>query len=86
IHPSRLVIFTGADIPDQDLASGNQFGWGDSVLQAVFEAIQQIDSTMANVASLIFEAKVDVIRIPDFMQGMQDPKYEKLVLERMRLA
>lgn len=86
IHPSRLVIFTGADIPDQDLASGNQFGWGDSVLQAVFEAIQQIDSTMANVASLIFEAKVDVIRIPDFMQGMQDPGYEKKLLERFRLA
>lgn len=86
IHPSRLVIFTGADIPDQDLASGNQFGWGDSVLQAVFEAIQQIDGTMANVASLIFEAKVDIIRIPDFMQGMQDPEYKKLLLERFRLA
>ncbi len=86
IHPSRLVIFTGADIPDQDLASGNQFGWGDSVLQAVFEAIQQIDSTMANVASLIFEAKVDVIRIPDFMQGMNDKEYQKKLLERVRLA
>ncbi|MHB9798467.1 anti-CBASS protein Acb1 family protein [Pseudomonas sp. MT3] len=86
IHPSRLVIFTGADIPDQDLASGNQFGWGDSILQAVFEAIQQIDSTMANVASLIFEAKVDIIRVPDFMQGMQDPSYEKKLLERFRLA
>ncbi|HBO2606443.1 TPA: DUF1073 domain-containing protein [Pseudomonas aeruginosa] len=86
IHPSRLVIFTGADVPDQDLASGNQFGWGDSVLQAVFEAIQQIDSTMANVASLIFEAKVDVIRIPDFMQGMNDKEYEKKLLERFRLA
>ncbi len=86
IHPSRLVIFTGADIPDQDLASGNQFGWGDSVLQAVFEAIQQIDSTMANVASLIFEAKVDVINIPDFMQGMGDKEYEKKLLERFRLA
>ncbi|MFG8133166.1 anti-CBASS protein Acb1 family protein [Pseudomonas aeruginosa] len=86
IHPSRLVIFTGADIPDQDLASGNQFGWGDSVLQAVFEAIQQIDSTMANVASLIFEAKVDIIRVPDFMQGMNDKEYEKKLLERFRLA
>ncbi len=86
IHPSRLVIFTGADIPDQDLASGNQFGWGDSVLQAVFEAIQQIDSTMANVASLIFEAKVDIISIPDFMQGMNDKEYEKKLLERFRLA
>lgn len=86
IHPSRLVIFTGADIPDQDLASGNLFGWGDSVLQAVFEAIQQIDSTMANVASLIFEAKVDIIRIPDFMQGMNDKEYERKLLERFRLA
>ncbi|MBD9629758.1 anti-CBASS protein Acb1 family protein [Pseudomonas sp. PDM19] len=86
IHPSRLVIFTGADIPDQDLANGNQFGWGDSVLQAVFEAIQQIDSTMANVASLIFEAKVDIIRVPDFMQGMNDKEYEKKLLERFRLA
>lgn len=86
IHPSRLVIFTGADIPDQDLASGNQFGWGDSVLQAVFEAIQQIDSTMANVASLIFEAKVDIIRVPDFMQGMNDKEYEKKLLDRFRLA
>lgn len=86
IHPSRMVIFTGADIPDQDLASGNQFGWGDSVLQAVFESIQQIDSTMANVASLIFEAKVDIIRIPDFMQGMNDKEYQKKLLERIRLA
>lgn len=86
IHPSRLVIFTGADIPDPDLASGNQFGWGDSVLQSAFEAVQQGDGTMANVASLIFEAKVDIIRIPDFMQGMNDKEYEKKLLERFRLA
>lgn len=86
IHPSRMVIFTGADIPDPDLASGNQFGWGDSVLQSAFEAVQQGDGTMANVASLIFEAKVDIIRIPDFMQGMNDKEYEKKLLERFRLA
>ncbi|MDM9601348.1 DUF1073 domain-containing protein [Pseudomonas shirazica] len=86
IHPSRLVIFIGAEHPDPELAVGNEFGWGDSVLQAVFEAIKQSDGTMANTASLVFEAKVDVIKIPDFMQQLQDPGFEKRVLERIRLA
>ena len=86
IHPSRLVIFIGAEHPDPELAMGNEFGWGDSVLQAVFEAIKQSDATMANTASLVFEAKVDVIKIPDFMQQLQDPGFEKRVLERIRLA
>lgn len=86
IHPSRLVIFIGAEHPDPELAVGNEFGWGDSVLQAVFDAIKQSDGTMANTASLVFEAKVDVIKIPDFMQQLQDPGFEKRVLERIRLA
>ncbi|OAI84882.1 DUF1073 domain-containing protein [Pseudomonas putida] len=86
IHPSRLVIFIGAEHPDPELAVGNEFGWGDSVLQAVFEAIKQSDGTMANTASLVFEAKVDVIKIPDFMQQLQDPGFQKRVLERIRLA
>lgn len=86
IHPSRLVIFIGAEHPDPELAMGNEFGWGDSVLQAVFDAIKQSDGTMANTASLVFEAKVDVIKIPDFMQQLQDPAFEKRILERIRLA
>lgn len=59
---------------------------GDSVIQALFEAIKQSDGTMANAASLVFEAKVDVIKIPDFMQSLEDPKYKNQVLERIRLA
>ena len=86
IHPSRLVIFIGAEHPDPELAMGDDFGWGDSVLQALFEAIKQSDSTMANVASLVFESKVDVIKIPDFMRSLEDPKYKDQVLERVRLA
>lgn len=86
IHPSRLVIFIGSEHPDPELAMGNEFGWGDSVLQAVFDAIKQSDGTMANTASLVFEAKVDVIKIPEFMQQLQDPAFEKQILERIRLA
>lgn len=86
VHPSRLVIFNGAELPDPELATGAECGWGDSVLEAVMEAIKQSDSTMANVASMVFEAKVDVIRVPDLMNNLQDKAYETRLLERFRLA
>ncbi|ANI04169.1 hypothetical protein A210_16430 [Pseudomonas putida SJTE-1] len=86
IHPSRLIIFIGAELPDPGADMVVDYGWGDSVLQAVFDAIKQSDGTNANVASLVYEAKVDVIKIPDFMQQLQDPAFEKQVLERIRLA
>lgn len=85
IHPSRLVIFHGASQPDDDMATLNQ-GWGDSVLQSVMDAIKQADNTAANIASLVFEAKVDVIRIPNFMASLGDPAYEKTLLSRYTLA
>lgn len=86
IHPSRLVRFVGVAHPDEELAHGLQFGWGDSVLTSKFEAIKQADATAANVASLIFEKKVDVISIPNFMANMADPQYEERMLARMQLA
>lgn len=87
IHPSRLVIQVGAPVPDEELATGQEYGWGDSVLTAIIDQIKQADGAAANVASLIFEAKVDVIQIPGFMQGLAgDPTYEQKVLERLTLA
>lgn len=85
IHPSRLVLFYGNPYPDTqsgDVADG----WSDSVLMAVHEAIMQADSTLANVASLIFEAKIDVISIPELMMKLQDPEFEKALLKRLNLA
>lgn len=85
IHPSRLVILRGAQIPDADL-SADLAGWGDSVLTAIYDEVRRADSTSANIASLVFEAKVDVIRIPGFMSMMADPHTEKQVLQRLQLA
>lgn len=86
IHPSRIVRFIGNPHPDPELANGEDYGWGDSVLHACIDAVKHADATGANIASLIFEAKVDVIRIPNFMTGMADPEYRRLVLERLSLA
>lgn len=86
IHPSRLVVLIGAEHPDQELATGIEAGWGDSVLTAIIDQIKQADGTAANVASLIFEAKVDVISIPNLMANITDPAFEQQLLERLTLA
>lgn len=85
IHPSRLIILKGAEVPDAELAA-DTVGWGDSVLTAIFDAIRQADGTAANIASVVFEAKVDVISIPNFMASMQDPDFEAQMLARLQLA
>lgn len=82
IHPSRLVIFCGPDTGEEVVTDG----WGDSVLQSVYTAVKNADSTAANVASLVFEAKVDVFRIPNFMGSLSDDEYRDRLLKRFTLA
>lgn len=87
IHASRLVVFKGAPLPDEDLTQNPLgSGWGDSVLQACLDAIKNADSTAANIASLIFEAKIDIIKVPDLMSQLMDPVYEQELLKRFSLA
>ena len=87
IHPSRLVLFTGNPHPDPQQDSGPTAGWGDSVLLAAMDAVRNADASGANIASLMFEAKVDVIKIPNFMAGLQGgSEYEQQILKRLSLA
>lgn len=85
IHPSRLVILMGAKRPASQFY-GVDDGWGDSVLASVMDEIKRADSTAANVASLVFEAKIDVVSIPDLMNSLREPAYEADLLNRLRLA
>lgn len=87
IHPSRLVRFIGAPFPDDELQGDPQnYGWGDSVLAAMLDAVKNADSTAGNVASLVFEAKIDVIKVPQLMASLADPAYRTRLLERFTLA
>lgn len=87
IHPSRLVRFIGAPHPDLESATGQEAGWGDSVLLAITQAIKQADGTSANIASLVFEAKIDVIKVPGLMQNLAgDGEYQQQLLNRLTLA
>lgn len=75
IHATRLVIFEGQAVPlgqsfagyrDSPLSGITSQGWGDSVLQSVMDAVLAHDSSVANIVSLIYEAKVDVMRFEGF--------------------
>lgn len=61
IHPSRMIRFIGAELPDPSLAND---GWGESILQAVYEAVMQAALAAQSTSSLMNEAKVDVIKVP----------------------
>ena len=84
IHPSRLVIFVGAEMPDRDITSST-YGWGDSVLVSVMDAVKRAESAAANVNSLIFEANVDVISIEGLAEILKAPGGEDKVRELIRL-
>ena len=86
IHPSRLILFNGDAKPDTWLSNDASAGWGNSVLKAVYDTVTQTGGVFANVASLVFEANVDVIKIPDLMARIGDAGEESALLKRFLLA
>jgi phage-related protein (TIGR01555 family) len=84
VHASRVCVFKGEEIPLISEPTHN--GFGDSVLESVYQALVQSDSTVANIASLLFESKIDVIKIPNMMQSLGDSGYEEALRKRLTLA
>lgn len=77
VHHTRLVRWIGASVPATDVFEHD--GWGDSVLTALFDAVSQSDATAANIASLVYEAKVDILHIPRLMELIKTPQGEQQV-------
>lgn len=78
IHPSRLVALNGSPLP-AGAQAWSDTSWGDSVLQPLMQAIMQADGTAANIASLIYEAKTDVLHIPRLMELLGEEDGEATV-------
>ena len=87
IHPSRFVILRGSD-PDADLnRSVGTLIDGNSILRPLLDSIRQFDSAAANIASLIFESKIDVIKVKGLMSMIAgNPLEEERLLARYELA
>jgi phage-related protein (TIGR01555 family) len=79
IHPSRVVRFTGAEVPDRRLSND---GWGDSVVQMLDDACKAAGLVSASGATLVQELCYDIIKIPGFMSQVATKEYEDRVTAR----
>lgn len=83
VHPSRIIRFVGAGLPDP--LRSNQV-WGDSILQVVNDAVMAASSSQQHVASLIPEMKIDVVRIPGLSDELATEGGSARLIERFTLA
>lgn len=84
VHPSRVIRFVGAPILDKTNAESEV--WGDSVLQIVYDAIQNAASSQEHTASLIPEAKTDVIYIPNLSKYLENESSTQKLTQRFTYA
>lgn len=82
IHASRLMVMRGIRLPAnrRDYKHGS---WGASVLNRTLENVKQLDGTMANIASLVFEAKVDVLKLNGLFDILSQEGGTSLMHNRM---
>lgn len=85
IHPSRVIRFTGEDYPDHALATSN-YGWGESVLQAMYDAVVAAGLVTQGTASLIQEMKVDVIGVKELSHQLATAESTALLRRRFSIT
>lgn len=64
VHYSRILRFTGADVPEIERIA-EQY-WGISVLERVLEEVAKRDNTSANVAGLVERANLLIRKVKNF--------------------
>ena len=83
IHPSRVIPFIGAERADKDI---NAEYWGDSTLEAIYDAVHNAALSNAGIASMIHEAKLDVVKIPRLSEQLTTQEYANKLTTRFALA
>lgn len=82
VHPSRLAMFYGGTNPAGAMAMESVY---DSAVKPLLDSVRNADSASANIASLVYEAKVDIIHLPRLMELMRKPDGEKEVFKYLNL-
>lgn len=82
IDPSRVVTFHGQPVPDTDNVDDY---WGDSILQAVYDAVQQAAGAPQGFSAMIDDAKTDIIKIKDLPSQLQTSQLRNKLIDRWTL-
>lgn len=64
IHHSRIIRFTGRDLPYWERLAETH--WGISEVEVIFDELKKRDNTSWNIASLVFMANIRVLKMADF--------------------
>jgi phage-related protein (TIGR01555 family) len=83
IHPSRVVRLIGHEYPDMERAPD---AWGDSVLQPIQDALKDAGLVTSSVATMISEAKIDIVKIPGLLNMMSTDKGTETLTRRFSHA
>jgi phage-related protein (TIGR01555 family) len=86
IHPSRVIVFKGLQVPDMGTAIEQDWYWGDPIAQSIADAVDNAEAAQSGFASLISKARLDIIKMPNLMANAATEEYEQRFMERMRLA
>ncbi len=84
VHWSRIVIFRGRVLPR--LAWQQNGYWDDSELQNVVESTQDYDATRAGIASMVWEANVDILAIAGLAKKLAESGGETAITNRLLAA
>jgi phage-related protein (TIGR01555 family) len=82
IHPSRMVRLIGLDSPDPM----SNFGWGDPMMQMIHDAVNAAGTVSGSIATMITEAKLDVIKIPGLTEIFSTDSGTNRILKRFSEA
>ena len=64
VHHSRVLRFIGRELPRTETVRENY--WGASELEHIWDELQKRSAASANIAQLIFQANVTVLKMGDF--------------------
>ncbi len=84
VHYSRLIRFGGDELPYFAAMTQNQ--WDDPILQVIYETLLGRDTVTAGIATMMFEANVDVIKDPAFGDLVGTADGEAKVIKRYQLS
>ena len=84
VHRSRFVFFEGAEPPDS--IRDQNAGWGLPLYQSILDAVTAANAAAKNAASLVEEAKLDIITMPDLGSVLATDEGAKRLTERFTLA
>jgi phage-related protein (TIGR01555 family) len=84
IHYSRVLRFEGYKLPWRLSAKNNY--WGQSRLQRYYDALRNARSVIDSVASLMYEAKNDILSVPQLYQELTSPNGLSKILTRFQLG